>query len=170
MFKWIGAVAGIFLGSSMGVAGFGGAINGWWVFGLMGAAIGAWIDNSLIEEQIASQGEKPDYTVLKMPNYSNFLEAKRRWEKGSSESGDSDYIEYVVGWVMGYISGVNGERVDHTGVSSRLGEDQSTDEIEDWLVNYRRNHPKEDVADATQVLVEELTNGTFTRKSGFTAE
>ena len=43
-----GIVLGFFVGSSMGIAGFGGAIVGWWVFaplgGYFGYRVGAWIE------------------------------------------------------------------------------------------------------------------------------
>ncbi|TYC68276.1 hypothetical protein FMN63_11370 [Stappia sp. BW2] len=39
-------VGGLFIGSTLGVAGFGSAVNGWVVFGPIGAAIGWFFASS----------------------------------------------------------------------------------------------------------------------------
>jgi hypothetical protein len=55
-------VGGVFIGSTLGVAGFGSAVNGWMVFGPIGAAIGWFFASS-------SEGEWTFRKLLQTWNY-----------------------------------------------------------------------------------------------------
>jgi len=69
-----GTCLGAFVGSSMGVAAFGGAVNGAWVFGPLGAFVG-WLVAGRLEKPMSSEHSTQSEQSPKLPDTDRFANA-----------------------------------------------------------------------------------------------